>query len=289
MKVNKYSFPFPDKNFPFLINTNKILNRKHHVHPFVLEFHYVRSGKGFLYIKDRQYATKPKSLFIIHEHDVHTYLKKGNKIPQINITLLVFSKFLLDKYTWMRPLIKSIINCHKNFPHQLFLNEKEANDIELILHMIETEWKKKGDNNHEAIKALLVAFLIQLKRSMSKKKKNIGFIEEHNPIIDKVLDYIDKHFKEHITLSGISKQVKYSSYHISHLFKKFTGLSFKSSIANRRVLEAKRILETDNNKHIVAIASEVGFSNLFSFNRNFKRLTDTTPSLYRKFCMSIRK
>ncbi|MDD5688426.1 MAG: AraC family transcriptional regulator [Elusimicrobia bacterium] len=289
MKFLKYTFPFPEKDYPFQITTQNIVHRTYHVHPFIIEFQYIRSGNGFFYIKDKRYATKDKSLFIIHEHDIHTYINEGKKAPDVNITLMVFSKYLFEDYPAIQPLLKSIINCHKNFPHQICFNEKEANDIELILYMLEQERKKKGENYHEIMTTLLITFLMLIKRNISNTKKNIISTEEHNHIIDVVLEYIDKHFKEHITLSNLSKHVGYSPYHISHLFKKFSGLSFKASIANRRVLEAKRILELDNNKKIIAIAYEVGFKNLGAFNWNFKRLTDITPSLYRKLYMSVQK
>jgi len=79
------------------------------------------------------------------------------------------------------------------------------------------------------------------KKKYIKREKEYQFTEKHNPIVDAVLDYIDKHFKEQITLSNTSRRMGYSPYHISHLFKKFTGLSFKALLANRRTLEAKHI------------------------------------------------
>ncbi|MDD5686515.1 MAG: AraC family transcriptional regulator [Elusimicrobia bacterium] len=291
MKIDKYRYPFPEKDFPFRIRTtNNIIDLKgsYHVHPFTVEFHYIRSGNGYYFIKDRRYSIKEKSLLIIHGQDIHTYRRKENQTHVDQVTLF-FSNSLFKKYSLIQPIVKKITTCHNNFPHQLFFNEKEAIGLELTLDTLQKEWKNKKVHYQEVIINNLTTFLIQLIRIMSKKKKNISSIEEHNHIIDEVLDYIDKHYKERVTLSGLSKHVGYSPYHISHLFKKFTGFNFKESIANRRVLEAKRILETDNSKKIISIAYEVGFSNLVAFNRNFRRLTDTTPSLYRKFVLSIHK
>ncbi|MDD5688639.1 MAG: AraC family transcriptional regulator [Elusimicrobia bacterium] len=284
-----YYFPFLVKDFPFFIVNaiNPAVGAKYyHFHPFILEFHYIRSGNGYYFIKDKSYAFKNKSLLIIHGQDIHAYIK-GENPSQITKTTLYFTNSLFKDYLSLQPFIKSILNCHENFPHHICLSEKEASDMELILHMLDKEWERKRDNYREVIKSLLITFLELIKRSMSNKKKNISSSEEHNPIIDEVLDYIDKHFKEHITLSDVSKHVGYSHHRVSHLFKKFTGLGFKEFIANRRVTEAKHILETDNNKKIIAISYEVGFSNLGVFNWNFKRLTDTTPSRYRKLYTSI--
>ncbi|MDD5687370.1 MAG: AraC family transcriptional regulator [Elusimicrobia bacterium] len=286
-----YPVPFSVKDFPFAIATTvdlAVRSKYYHFHPFAMEFQYIRSGKGFYFINDKSNTFKDKSIFIIHGRDIHTYIK-GKNPSRVNKTTLYFKKSFFKDSLSHQPFIKSIFDCNKNFPHQICFSEKEADDIELILHMLEKEWERKGENFREVIKSLLTTFLVLIKRSMSNKEKNISSLKEHNPIIDEVLDYIDKHFKEHITLPDLSKQVGYSSYHISRLFKKFTGLSFRELVDNKRVIEAKRILETDNSKKVISIAYEVGFSDLSAFNRNFKRLTSTIPSLYRKICAPINK
>jgi len=124
---------------------------------------------------------------------------------------------------------------------------------------------------------------------MSKNKKGACLSGESNPLIDKVLAYIDSNFKEPVSLSAISKHVYRSSYHISHLFKKFTGLGLKEYLANKRIIEAKRLLEDKNTDKIISVALESGFSDLSTFNRSFKALTGMSPSQYRKFCISFRK
>jgi len=69
---------------------------------------------------------------------------------------------------------------YRNFPHQICFNEEEAENMELILHMIEKEQNKKRDYNREAIKSLLITFFILIKRSISNEKKNISSTEKHN-------------------------------------------------------------------------------------------------------------
>ncbi|MDD5688593.1 MAG: AraC family transcriptional regulator [Elusimicrobia bacterium] len=279
---------FSVKDFPFSIVTTIDLNvpsKDYHFHPFATEFHYIHSGNGYYFIKDKSYIFKKKSLVIIHGRDIHTYIK-GENPSRITKTTLYFVKSLFKDSLSLQPFIKSILSCNENFPHHICFSEKEANNMELILHMIEEEWKRKEKNFREAIKSLLITFFVLIERSMSNNKKNISSNEEHNPVIDEVLDYINKHFKERITLAGLSKHAGYSPYHISHLFKKFTGLNFMEFIDNKRIIEAKRILETDNNKKVISIAYEVGFSNLSTFNLNFKRFTGTNPSQYRKFFTS---
>ncbi|MDD5688270.1 MAG: AraC family transcriptional regulator [Elusimicrobia bacterium] len=291
MKPNKHHFPFPEKDFPFFISTTIADNTRskfYHLHPFTLEFHYFRFGNGFYFIKDKRYPIKPKSLFIIHGNDIHTYIKAKNPLA-VSKTTLFFSNSLLKSFPSLQPLMENIITCHKNFSHQIHINEKEIIDVEFIVDILQKEWNSKGYNYREIIKTALVLFLMLVKRCKFNEKNVIGSVEKHNPIIDEILDYIDKHLKEHITLSNVSEHVGYSPNYVSHLFNKFTGLGLNEFIDNKRVLEAKRILETDHSKKIISVAFEVGFINLSTFNLNFKRLTGTAPSLYRNFFTSIRK
>nr|WP_275983849.1 AraC family transcriptional regulator [Paenibacillus hamazuiensis] len=84
-----------------------------------------------------------------------------------------------------------------------------------------------------------------------------------------------------ITLELLEKQFGLSKYYISHLFKETTRFTVFEYVANRRILEAKKLLE-QTDQPIVQIALGCGFNNLQHFYRMFGRYAKMSPLQYRK-------
>ena len=96
-----------------------------------------------------------------------------------------------------------------------------------------------------------------------------------------VLEYIDKHYSEALTLPELSKILNINEYYFCRLFKKMVNTSFVQYLNFVRVCKAeKMLLSTD--KSISEISYETGFSSVSYFNRTFKKYKLSTPGNYRK-------
>ncbi|MFK2826678.1 helix-turn-helix domain-containing protein [Bacillus sp. B190/17] len=98
--------------------------------------------------------------------------------------------------------------------------------------------------------------------------------------VQKAMDYIEKHYLEHITLEKVSSYVHLSPTYFSRLFKSATGTNFVEYITHLRIEKAKTLL-MDLNYTVYQIAFEVGYSNSHYFSRVFKTIVGKTPSEYR--------
>lgn len=72
-----------------------------------------------------------------------------------------------------------------------------------------------------------------------------------------------------------------SCEHLSRIFKKNLGLTFKEYLYSIRLTHACRLL-LHTNKSTLEIALEAGFPDLRSFGRQFDRVYHMTPKEYRK-------
>ncbi|MCM3112174.1 helix-turn-helix domain-containing protein [Lederbergia lenta] len=100
-------------------------------------------------------------------------------------------------------------------------------------------------------------------------------------VIEKLTLYINRHFREHISLQTLSDLVYMNSYYLSKLFKEVTGQNFSDYLTEIRFKEACKLL-IGTRRNINDIASEVGFGHKQNFIRTFKKYTGTTPTQYRK-------
>ena len=96
-----------------------------------------------------------------------------------------------------------------------------------------------------------------------------------------VRDYLDKHFRENITLDLLSEKSNMNKYYLVHSFTKNFGCSPINYLNEKRIEESKRLLETTNYS-IAEIADQIGFSSQSYFSQSFKKNTYMTPNEYRR-------
>ena len=96
-----------------------------------------------------------------------------------------------------------------------------------------------------------------------------------------VLQYIEEHYNEKLTVYDLASIIQMSEGHFSRFFKSFVRMSPIEYINSLRVDRAAKLLkETD--KKIIDISMEVGFDHSSYFIKTFKRLKKCTPSEFRK-------
>lgn len=105
-------------------------------------------------------------------------------------------------------------------------------------------------------------------------KTNIDTIQE-------VVDYIDNHLEENLSLDSISNEMNYSKYHLSRMFMSVVGFTVHSYIQRRRLTEAARLL-IFTDKPIMKIALFAGYETQQSFTIGFKALFRCPPQAFRR-------
>jgi AraC-like DNA-binding protein len=119
------------------------------------------------------------------------------------------------------------------------------------------------------------------------KYKKSSLIEENKDAILYAINHqmtTEKFFlKSTASLTGLSKEIRQSSHHVSQVINERLDQTFFGLIAFYRVEEAKTILKSDLGKKLTIeeIAERVGYNSKSAFNTTFKKLTSQTPSSYR--------
>jgi AraC-like DNA-binding protein/ligand-binding sensor protein len=99
--------------------------------------------------------------------------------------------------------------------------------------------------------------------------------------IEEAKKFIQKHFRQPISLSEVAEQVALSPSYLSSLFKTATGVNLIHFLQQVRISEAKKLL-TQTDTAVTKIAFSVGFSDLTHFYRVFRKREECTPREYRK-------
>lgn len=105
--------------------------------------------------------------------------------------------------------------------------------------------------------------------------------EERDPVVSFVIDYLEEHYDKDISLEMIADKLNLTAGYLSTYFKEKTGLNFSDCLNDLRVRKAKELLFNVELK-IIDIAAKVGYQNVNSFIRMFKRYSGVTPGEFRK-------
>ncbi len=99
--------------------------------------------------------------------------------------------------------------------------------------------------------------------------------------IGQILVFIAEHHTENISMQHAATQIGYDHHYLSNLLQMGLHTTFRALLNEYRISHAKYLLTTTA-APIAAIAQDVGYESLCSFNRNFRQLTKETPSAYRQ-------
>jgi len=127
----------------------------------------------------------------------------------------------------------------------------------------------------------------EVSAASSLAPKPMFFGEPHNERafqyygnLQRVKEYVEEHYSEAITLEQISQVACLEAKYFSRFFHKRVGITFTSWLGYIRINEALRRIRASDSS-ISQIACEVGFGDLRTFERAFKKFTCRTPREFR--------
>jgi AraC-like DNA-binding protein len=106
-------------------------------------------------------------------------------------------------------------------------------------------------------------------------------LDEKDPVVEFVFETIRQRYSEDLSLDMIADRLGFTASYVSRYFKEKTGSNFSDCLNEVRIKKAKEMLGTSNSQ-VRDIATRVGYVNVTSFIRMFKKVTGMTPSDYRK-------
>jgi two-component system response regulator YesN len=122
--------------------------------------------------------------------------------------------------------------------------------------------------------------LQRIKRLLSTKQRYV------TGVIDKIKYAIEKNFHKNISLKQAAEIVCLSPKYISRIFKEHTGVGFNEYKLELKVKRAKELLSTTE-LNVNQISDRIGYMNVESFIRIFKRITGCTPTGYRNRKLAV--
>ena len=147
-------------------------------------------------------------------------------------------------------------------------------EIREVFNRFRQENREKLPGYETLLQGCVYEFIGYLRRGGSPL--STGNTAEMNQI-KLAFSYIEDNIGGPLRLRDVSSSVGYTPEYFSKLFKEVTGYSFKSYVDYARMTRAKRLLLYEN-RSVSDTAGLVGYEDVSSFCRAFKRVNGCQPS-----------
>jgi AraC-like DNA-binding protein len=99
-------------------------------------------------------------------------------------------------------------------------------------------------------------------------------------LLQAAMDYTQAHLFD-VTVTDVCGAIGVSVRTLRRRFTDTVGMSWREYVLQSRLLRAM-VLLTESDRSVLEVAIEVGFDSVSAFTRAFRRITDETPSAYRR-------
>lgn len=265
----------------FSISSSKVTGffsmSQKHVHE-KYEIYYLASGERYYFIKDRVFHIRRGHLVFINQGELHKTTDAD--LPDHQRILVYFENKFLET---INGSVEALLNflTQKNFS-VIELSLKEQAEIESIFKEMNEEILKKALGFEVSLQGLLMKLLVFAARHSHEynEKEYLSDCPRHEKVSD-IVKYINLHYNEQLSVSGIAEHFYISQYYLCRTFKETTGYTLVQYINSVRVKEAQKLLEKDRLK-MIQIAEKAGFGSVAQFNRVFRDISGCSPLNYRK-------
>jgi len=246
------------------------------------ELVFVDKGEVLIKADDKEIILKEGEIVFHKPNEFHS-IKAYNSAPNVFVISFVCSSKAMNYFKGF----KSVIN--KNLKIFIASIIKEAkNTFDLPINNPELKQlilKENGEiGGEQLIKTYLEQFLIMLMRLMTNKKETKIFPSKEtmeNHLVSSIIEFIDNNLYNVISVSDICRKLGYSKTYLSELFRQQSGYTIANYFIIKKISLSKQLIREDN-YNFTEISDFLKFDNPQYFSRVFKRITNMSPSEYKK-------
>lgn len=235
------------------------------------EIYYFVCGDVDYHVEGRVYHLTPNSLILLSPYVFHGAQVKSNA-EYIRYSVYLTQEDIIAEHRAL--LFSAFPNGHKGSAKEVFYENTESFDLHSFFqHLFQSrEESESGQNPYYPI--FLEALLAQITQMCWKLCPSTAALYSSNNVM-RIIDYLNVHLTEPITLDELAKQFYISKYYMNRAFKKAVGTTVIDYLIYKRVSRAKQLILGGLTASDAAMQS--GFQDYSSFYRAYKKIMGNSP------------
>ncbi len=248
----------------------------------VFDFHYHDFNKITIFlrgninyfIEGKNYLLKPYDIVLVNAGEIHKPSFLDDSTYE-RIIIYVSPQFIHSYQDKDYDLNYCFERAKKEHSNVLRIHSMDKSKLYQVCLELEHSIHNNDFANELYQKILFLEFMIQLNRTAISGRINYRDSDMANTKLLQILDYINEHLAEDITIDKLSAKFYLNRYYLMHFFKEGTGYTVGNYITEKRLLLAKNLVQKGSS--ITDACFESGFKNYSTFSRAFKKAFNTIP------------
>ena len=248
-------------------------------YPVEFMFYYFIHGSGIAKIDGKHYDIGEGDIIILTPSELFYCAVDKDKLHErivLHVNETILKHFPADSQSLFMPFYKLANGAGNRIPAEMVRSLGLDTAFRKLMSILREE-----DSTSSILgicKAVEILAHIGKAVSVQKAGKNQKACE--NPLIHRVIDYLNRHFKEDINISQIALRFNVDRSYLSHLFKENTGVSLWNYVIYRRINLFNNLVKEGHS--IEETSRQVGFGNYSNFFRLYKKNMNMTPKEFKK-------
>ena len=283
----------------WVINNEKLMNQtevisihKHdrfikfdkHKHDY-LEMMFVYSGKIKQEIEGKKIVIEKGEILLLDMNVEHSIEMASENDIAINILIKkeFFNWMFMSQMQYNDLISNFIVQAlygKDEFKQYIHFKTSQNDKIRSFMIQILLESYDKKCGMKTAIRAYIMLLFNELLREYQNHLSSEIVYKINTTISTEILNYISAHYKD-ITLKDMADHFSYNPDYIGKLVKKTIGKTLTQLIKEKKIEQAKYLLQ-NTKMSVVDVITDIGYSNVSYFYRQFKEQVGITPDEYRK-------
>lgn len=263
-------------------------NYKNVCSPF-LRIYYVTAGEGYIEYSDRTIVLQPGKCYIVPAFTMHSNRCDGSMShyylhvyeDYAGLPTLISTCYVLPDSLETLPGMAQLFNDVISINSLLSLKEKDPTCYDTYSNL---QSRLENDSRRPIADRMINNGVISLIMGWWIKEGKDKTQVSDDRII-KVLEYVQNHLFEKISVDDCAKIASLSKYHFVRKFKDTVGMSLINYVNFLRMRRAQSDLAFTA-KNIKCISNDLGYEDVNYFTRIFHKQTGMTPSAYRQQCVT---
>lgn len=253
-----------------------------HHHDFH-ELYFLISGDVTYTIESRQYHVMPGDLLLISPQELHQICIRPEMSAYERYVLWVDPQLLSRISTPLSNLSQNLGPKSAKRGNLLRLKSEDRTHVQKLFEQLWQEYENKSYGSDLLQQSLLIQLLVTINRLSTAPGGQTEDMTHSSKAVSEVVDYVNLHYSEPLSLDLLADLVFVSKYHLSHEFNRQVGTSVYRYIQKKRLLIARQLLA--QGKKPTDVYSSCGFTDYAGFYRAFRAEYAISP---REYAQSMR-
>ena len=246
-----------------------------HHHDFY-EVNFLISGDVTYVIESRVYHVRPGQMLLINPRELHQVYIQPDAAPYERYMLWISPALLENLSSQQTDLCRCFDMNRPHYGNLLHLSAEQRRSIPAMMETLLAEQDEPAFGSDLLRQNLLTELMVHVNRIVdaSDAAEETG----DQTMVAQVIDYINDHYHEALSLDLLAERFFVSKYHLSHEFTRQMGTGIYQYIQKKRLLIARQLMAQGQKP--VDVYALCGFGDYAAFFRAFRKVYGLSPRAY---------